>query len=274
MTKHFSPHVFALCSLFVLGNIIVIMPFALKDIFVFALFCVVSLILTITMCFVIKQAKHNLPFNFLLFILLAISVYGAAITFVDFLIFLKSIQLNQTNILLLTLTLFAIVIFFALQKLSTIYKYGLLVAVVIGAIILLCGIFSVKNFDVSLFKTSIVPTDYNFKVFFKFFLPIITLPVLFGFDEKSARSVFYGCVTGFFVLFLCFLQTTLTFSDTSAVNFPYLRAIGVISSGSLFTRLDGLVYIIFFVTTMIKITLCIKTVEKIFNFLTSKKQGI
>lgn len=275
MTRNYSLHIFSLCVLFVLGNAVIAMPFTLSNIFAFLIFCIISLMLILAISFLLKrQTKSKLLFYCLILFLSVTAVYGSTCAFIDYLNFLKNIQLPQTKTFFLATVLIFLVVFFVTKKSDTIYKYSLLIAIVTVAIILLCGVFGIKNLDYSLLNTNLNLSFGKFEGFLRFFLPVAILPLFFAKISYSTKNVICGSATGFVLLTFCLFQTVLTLNEASTISFPYLRAIGVISSGSLFTRLDGLVYFVFFATSITRITVCIKALEKIKNLISNQKQGI
>ena len=95
--------------------------------------------------------------------------------------------------------------------------------------------------------------------------------------NQNTKAIFGGVSTGFALILVTSLQTALTIGVDSGVLYPYLKSVGVISSGSLFTRLDGLVYYLFFTTSLLKIVIGISVIKKcniapkLCNFLSFKK---
>ena len=257
MTKIYSPHIFCICVLFILGNTVITLPFYNSGIVAFLVGAVLSLVLLFISILMINWGqKYKVVFYVYAFAVCVAAIYGVITTFLDYLLFLKSIQMPKTNIYLLSIILLGIVLFFTSNSISAIYKYGLFTAIICGLIIIICFLSGIKNFDFSLLKTTSL--THNFSI--KYFLPIIVLPSFTQLQKHNIKYVFSGVLTAFLVLILCFFQTTFTIGADSNTVYPYLRAVSVISSGSLFTRLDGLVYFLFFVCAVIKICVCIKSV--------------
>ena len=253
MTKKYSPHIFSLCALFVLGNAVITTTVYNLSLVSIA----VSLVLLFLSGLLLKiYKKHKIVFFTFSFLLCAVAIYGAAISFTDYILFLKSAQMPRTNIYLLSALILGVTAFFCTCSISAIYKYSLFTAVICGLIIIICFLGGIKSFDF----TAIKPQSTNLASDITIFLPIVILPLFAQFKNQNLKCVFFGTATGFLALSICLFQAVLTLGDSKGVNYPYLKAVSVISSGSLFTRLDGLVYFLFFVTVLVKTVVCVKTV--------------
>ena len=264
----YIPHVFALCSLFVLGN-----TFVTDAFFISGFWCnFISFVLVI--CFVLlfnvlidKTRNSSRIFYIISSLLCVVALFGAGITLFDFISFLHLNQMPQTNIFLLLLSTISIVIVFLNYKASAIYKFCLLVSIIGCVFFIICFIGGIKNFDLKNFDCLFEKPTFTVKNFIKNFLPILVIPAFLSFEFKKlpTKSIVGGVVTGFFVLFLCFFQTVLSLGSDHNISFPYLTAIGIISSGSLFTRLDGLIYFLFFIACITRVVVCLKFVIFIFT---------
>lgn len=253
MTQKFSPHIFALCALFVLGNVVITTTVYNLNLVSIA----VSLVLLLLSGLLLKICKkHKIVFFTFSFFLCAVAICGAASSLADYILFLKSAQMPRTNIYLLSAVMLGTTAFFCTCSISAIYKYSLFTAVICGLIIAICFLGGIKNFDF----TAIKPQSTNFASSMTNFLPIVVLPLFTQFKNQNLKCVFFGTATGFLALSICLFQAVLTLGDAKGINYPYLKAVSVISSGSLFTRLDGLVYFLFFVTVLVKTVVCVKSI--------------
>ena len=152
--------------------------------------------------------------------------------------------------------------FFSSSKKIAVYKYGLFVFVISILIIAVCFASGIKVFTRQNATLYLSEHSFSVKDFFRFFSPVIVLPFWFG-EEKSQKPVYWGVATAVLLILVTALQTALTIGQNSGVLYPYLKSVGVISSGSLFTRLDGLVWFLFFAVSIIKVTVCTKTIMEI-----------
>ncbi len=262
-TKKCAPHILALSAMLVLGNAVISMSVNVLNIYSLIFFGIISF----TLIFVAKLLlnlgqKSRTIFYIIVVFTSALALWGAVTTFIDFINFLKFEQLPQANVVLLSAVLVGVVIVFACSSELAFYKYSLLVAIIGSMFVALCFVGGVRNFKLSLSEFIFAAPNFSFTTYAKFFLPVMLLPVFANVKDKPTLPIVLGVAVGFLVLLVCVIQSTLTLGDTSDIAYPYLKAVSVISSGSLFTRLDGFVYFLFFVTALIKITVCIKVIKK------------
>lgn len=266
-TADYKPHVFALFALFVCGNAVITLPFfnASNPLLCFFVTAVASIIFILFFYYII-----NLCFKFrIVFIVIGLAVSGLAIystvtTLYDYLGFVADIQLPQTSVVLLWLMALLTVTVFASSSNSAIYKYGLLVAIFSVGMIILMFLGQIKHFDISQIKSDLSKSDFFTtvpKMFLRYFSSL-AVPVLFVAltnNKKVPTTIVYGAACGFLIIAVCLAQSVLTLG-ASPTLYPYIRAVSVISSGSLFTRYDGFVYFVFFACAITKAAVCVKTV--------------
>ena len=262
-TQKYQPHIFAICSLFVLGNAVITMPFyKSKSIFLFVLISLVFslFIICITSLLLNLSTKSKFIFYITAAAVSAAAIHGAVSTVIDYLGFIKSVQLPQTSIFLSGAAIILTVVAFLFVKSGAIYKYGLLVALISGVFILIVFISGLKSFDFSILKTALNKTDISVKELFYCFSSCAVLPAfVFLTNDKSLwlKYTLGGTATGFSALTICAAQSIFTLGNAMDISYPYIKAVSIISSGSLFTRIDGFVYFVFFSSAIIKITVCI-----------------
>lgn len=260
MTQKYKPHILALSSLFTFGNAVIIMSGL--NLFNLLMYFASALIMMFLAMYLFNLSQKN---KFLYFCAVAFvcatAVYSAAITFLDYIKFLKNEQLPQTNVLLLGITFAVTVAFFTISKTTAIYKYSLFVFVLIVAIMAICFVGGIKSFDYQNLDTKALRFSFSLKNFMRFFVSLVALVFFVKKDKRDIKPMFFGVSIGFLMLLVAMLQIMLTFGANSNISFPYLKSISVISSGSLFTRLDGLVWFVFFITALIKTVVCIKVVK-------------
>lgn len=261
--KEYAPHIFSLCALSVLGNALISMPFY-KNAGFFSLLisAIISLLLIILISAILKYEKNNKFIAFgVKFIVCATAIYGAAVTFFDYVRFLKSVQMPQTNVILLAVVLFGIVAFLLLCSFSAIFKYCLFVSVIAAVLIIICFVGGIRSFDFSMLKSDFLKFNFSLKDFLWCFSSLAVIPFFISLKLKSTptKPMFLGTMAGFLILLLCLAQINLTLGATPDISYPYQKAVSVISTGSLFSRLDGFVYFLFFITAIVKIAICAKT---------------
>ncbi len=262
MTKNYSAHIFCICALFVLGNAIIMLPFYNSGIISLCICAVFSFSLLFLSFWLINLSKKNkIIFYIYNFFVCIAAIYAIITAFLDYLLFLNRVQMTRANIYLLAIVLLGFILFFALNSISAIYKYSLFTAIICILIIIICFFGGIKNFDFSAFKTINTPTQFEIK----HFLPIVVLPAFLRPKKRNIKYASLGVLTAYFVLMICFFQTIFTLGIDTATIYPYLKSVSVISSGSLFTRLDALIYFLFFICAVIKICVCIKSIFLIYK---------
>lgn len=260
--KNCALHIFALSVLFVLGNTIISMPTNMFNLYLLAFMCAISYALIVFARLMIYLSPKSKIIRCAVDISVSLlALWGVVTVFADFITFLKAEQLPQANIMLLSTVLIAVTFAFVFSSNLAIYKYSLLVALISGVFIVICFVSGIKAFNFSSVYLSLTAPQFSAISFVKYFLPVTILPFFINCSKTSSKSLSIGLAVGFIVLFLCVMQAVLTLGDISDVAYPYLKAVGVMSSGSLFTRLDGFVYFVFFVTSLIKITICAKVAK-------------
>lgn len=258
---NFSPHIFSLAALFTLGGFIINLPFYTSGLAALPGFCALSLLVLwfSTVLLNLKQKRKSVFYVSAVLTVLA-ALTGAFSSFFELFKFLKTVALPKTNSVIIFAALCISVLFFCMAKKSAIYKYCLFAAIICFIFIVICFWGGIKNFD---FKGLALPQSFAFKLknLLSLVLPLFVLPTFTAAQYKQAKPLFWGVATGFLAVALCFLQSIFTLHYQKDLSFPYLRAVSVISSGALFTRLDGLVYFLFFVTSLIRTTVCIKAIN-------------
>ena len=279
-TNNYKPHIFSLFGLFVCGNAVISLPFynAKNPIFSFAITAIISVIFIWLSVFIVRLVKTSkivfwavcLPIGLL-------ALYGAATALYDYLNFIVAVQLPQTSFVWLAFFMLTLVVVFAISPNSAIYKYCLLMAVFCAAMVILLFIVGTKHFDLS--QLGLILNLCNLwaatpTIFLRYFSSL-AVPVLFVFltdADKTIKAITFGSVFGFWAVGICLAQGVLTLGGAE-YSYPYIDAVSVISSGSLFTRLDGFVYFIFFATAITKAAVCAKTVVLIIKSLFAIKKN-
>lgn len=262
--QNYSLHIFSLCFLFVIGGAILSSWYYESSLFTLLAATFFSLL---ALCFstvlLNRGQKYKLAYFVFALIVFCAALYGAIDTFIDLFCFFGTIVFSKTNAILLLSALLFIIFFFAYSSDFAILKYGLFVAFFCVTIILICFFGGIKSFDLFYLRELLKP-NFESKSFIKLVLPNLILPVFVNNVSPRAKSSFLGIAAGFVGCAVCFLQAALTFGNMD-INFSYLHAVGVLSSGSLFTRLDGLAYFLIFAGCVVRIAICVKAIITIFS---------
>ena len=150
------------------------MPFYFLGLLSVFLFFVISfLALCFSYILLRLSQKSKAVFYFSTVIFITVSILGAISTFLELFNFLKLVTLENMNSFLIAAALVFIITVFCLCNRRAIYKYCLFVAVICAAIILICFLSGIKNYDISAIALS---TKFNLLAILKCTLPIMVLP--------------------------------------------------------------------------------------------------
>lgn len=274
MEKHsYKIHTIAYVALFTAGNAAIMQPFYGKSNFlaVFLLTALFSFLFALLSVAVINFAFKEIDSLFrktLRYIITAAAVlaaiYGAFSTALDYATFLGKAQLPQMHTALITVAILGFVAVFIKASHTAILKYCLFMAALSAAFVILLFGVSVKmfDFDAVAFDMSLSGSDcvLSFKYFLKYFSPVLAAVLFVALANKKAKTadICGGLSMGFLILLITTIQSVFVLGNSGGYEFSYLYAVSVFSSGSLFSRLDGFVYFLFFATVTVKIAVCAK----------------
>ncbi len=261
--KPFSQHFLFLSALFILGEGIIILPLKNATRLTFLGFLIAFLIAALVFFAVIKL-------DFLKYPVLLIAVFSALKTFITFLKFISSSLLkDMPNILILIIFIIPL-LYFCFRKTTEILNFSLLSGVLCAGLIIFFFFATFKDFS---FENIFIYSLPNVKDLFSqslMYIKSITLPIavlaLYAKQikvpkAKALLSLGFSCG----LLLVCIFNSILLFGTDLAgrLYYPYATAISTVTFGDLFFRLDGFSYFIYFVSALVKITVCVKTVANL-----------
>lgn len=279
---NYSPHKTAIFALFLLGQTGIVIPYKNGNENIFLAFCTASVLGVLVLmfsCFIIKKLADLKSSSFkkyivkILFFGLALyCIYLAIDTFNIFLSFLSLYVLPDISPYILGLTFTAFIIFLSAVKIDAFYKFGLVTAIFSSLLLVILFVLSVPQFSVN--NISLLSFPNVSDVFLKsltylknVFLPALILPFFeFVYNKNQNRkSVCKGYLLGGSMVLVCILNSLLIFGNTlsSKLDFPYSEAIGTVTAGNIFFRMDGFSYFVFFISSAVKICLLVKLTIKI-----------
>lgn len=274
MEEHsYKIHTLACVALFTAGNAVIIQPFYGKSNFwllflLTALFSFVFALLTVAVVsFAFKESDSLFRKTFRYIIAAAAvlaAIYGAFSTTFDYVTFVGKAQLPQMRTAVIVLATLGLIAVFIKISHTAILKYCLFMAALSAAVVVLLFAVSVKlfDFDVATFDMSLSGSDYglSFKYFLKYFSSVLAavLFVTLANGKIKTADICGGLSVGFLIFLFTAVQSVFVLGNSGGYEFSYLYAVSVFSSGSLFSRLDGLVYFLFFATSTVKIAVCVK----------------
>ncbi len=200
-------------------------------------------------------------------------LFDAAVSFNAFCDFVRLNMLEKTSRLIIS-GVFALCVYWAsLNRDRVILKFSLITFILTAAAVIVFFVFLFPSADLGLLipkKTSareILKETENYLLMV--FLPaapiLIYEKLTFGATKRGISAV--GVTFGGIMLCVILCSSVMLFGipQSAELSFPYADAISTISIGYLFTRMDGFAYFVFFATALIKVTVCILLIEKLFE---------
>lgn len=265
-------HTIACVALFTAGNAAIMQPFYSKsNLAVFlltALFSFLFALLSVAAVNFAFKESDSLFRKILRYIIAAAAVlaaiYGAFSTVLDYVTFVGKAQLPQMYTALIAVAMLGFSAVFIKVSHTAILKYCLFMAALSVAVVLLLFAVSVKlfdfntvTFDMSLSGSNVIKA---IKYFLKYFSPVLAAVLFAALANKKTKTadILGGLGVGFLILLITAVQSIFVLGNSGGYEFSYLYAVSVFSSGSLFSRLDGFVYFLFFAVSTVKIAVCVK----------------
>ena len=270
----YQPHKILLFSLFMLGETVIVLPFensSDKTIIAIIAASLIGIPLLYLIHFLLSKANRINHFRKTVTVIICstftiYSLYLAINAFKVFMGFVSAYVLVGVSKLLAALVFFSVVIVLSLAKSSILYKFGIVTGIlsIVMIIALFCfswGQFSIDN--VSLL--SIPRLDDVFSESLGYFKSLIFPSlILLLFEEgnnknTSLRATVSGYLLGLVLHLVCLLNSLLIFGTELSAKFSYAysEAIATVTAGNIFTRMDGFSYFVFYITCLIKITVCL-----------------
>lgn len=274
----YNKHLASLTAIFILGDAVIILPssdsgnYPLFGFFAAAIAAALLYFAAFPLAnrLIRKPCKSPVSklFSLLLLTLAAVyALYSAGITFIRYTDFVDKILLPETPKFLIAAVFILSAVYLATRRQEVILKLTLIA--VFAAVIAVLFFFMLSSKD---FKAENI-FNYGFPNFSQLLksskpyfinvaLPALLIPAYSTlFTGKSrAGAPFLGLITGLALTLLCLLESLLLFGAPLAerLSFPLAAAVSTVTVGSLFTRMDGIVYCLFFLPALIKTAVCMK----------------
>lgn len=271
-TEKFSPHILGLSSLYILGNGALIFPLSDTDEFGFSTYLIALLTLVVfylAVSFLLDKIKFPKILSAVCLVFVAVgALFVGAETFKDIINFAKQIVLPESSAFFIVLGFGVVAVYFALKPFETVFKFSLISFVLVLIVILFFFIAPMDKYNLRNIYIFRLPDFESFLSQFGvyFINPVLQSVVLaaflkMGFGKSGGNVANIGVFIGGILLSLCILAPILLFGAKLSGNFefPFSSTAETVTVGRLFTRLDGFVYFMYFTTSLIKITVCLKT---------------
>ncbi len=280
----YNKHLLSLTAIFILGDAVIILPYKAGEYSVLGYLLAVSVSLLLFLVAIplarLLTGNENSIFlkcvSVIIAVLLAVySLYNAGLCFKRYIGFADKILLPNTQKIFMVILFVAVTAFLAGRSKEVILKLSLVFIVIAALAIMLFFLLSFKDFRLDNIKIYSLP---SFKELIKaakpYFLTVSLPAVLIPFytfifaNKRKIIAPFWGLSLGLILLAFCVLDSLLLFGTSLAarLSYPLSAAVSTVTVGPLFTRMDGVVYCLIFLTSLIKTTLCMKL-----SFLSIKK---
>ena len=273
--KIFGRAALCLSALFVLGDGIIILPLmkgAYYTLYSFLTAVVLGLLLYFTVSFIYGKLFSSENDNTLkkgiekpvLIVVAVFSLFTLADAFSVFTKFASDVILENTPFYIINIVFLGVILYFSFKRQECILKFSLVFFLFVLGLIIFFFLASVSDYSL---HNLALQTPIDMKVFLKSLKSFIKNPILsslilpfyyrFALKERHI-SAHFGVVLGYLLLLLAVISSLLLFgSELSAeLSYPHFSAVSTITVGRLYTRLDGFLYFIYFITSIIKINVC------------------
>lgn len=259
MTKDFYRHTLCLSAAFTLGQSVIFLPKQSTLNFFIAAVITFFILFALTKILKNKKVLPTAVYSLLFFV----SLISGAVCFFEYCVFVKERMLTKTSAFLIILFFAAGVLVFFLSEKNTVFKFSLVAFTFIAILRAAVGFFLLKNVN---FKTALKQSlGFSFGgtacallillpsavVFFYIFLQNENLKAgLLGFSLSSVQMITFSVLT-------------LGILGAGAFKRPFslIDAVSTANMGRVFTRSDGVLYVIFYVSALIKSGVCFKCAE-------------
>lgn len=279
--RNYSLHFLCLAAITLLGNAIICAPYKNSNKYNFFAF-LVSASAFLLLCIVGDKAANKVlckPIPKALKILfcaatLPLLIYDAVICFKDYTGFVSKVILPKTATATVMIITLVAVLFLTLKDDSVLLKFslvnfGIIAVITVGFFLL--SLPHLRGDNILIFNTPDIKSSLNqgAEYFLKVFiaaLPAVIYEYQKG-EKNKKRQSYKGYFAGILLLGVALLNSIMLFGiyTASKTDYPYSSAISTVSIGGLFTRMDGFAYYTFFVTFIVKTTVCLKVALTFFK---------
>ena len=195
------------------------------------------------------------------------SFYGAGLALKRYMGFVDRVLLPDTQRFFIAFIFIFLAAVLASRRKDVISKLSLIFIVISAITVVLFFALSVKDFRRENIAVYRLPEfseliEEAIPCFFTVSLPAALIPIYTSLlcGERKKGASFAGLSAGLALVGLCLVECLLLFGAPLSANldFPLASAVSTVTVGPLFTRMDGLVYCLFFGTALIKTSFCMK----------------
>ena len=263
----YNKHLASLSAIFILGDAVIVLPTSNSGDYPLLGFCI-GVLAAILLYFVSLPVTNRFIGKSLLLVSAGVyAFYNAGKVFISYTDFADKILLPEASRFLIAALFIIAAVNLATRRQEVILKLSLISVVIAVIAILLFFMLSFKDFKAENIALQNSP-DFSGIIksakpyFINISLPALLIPVysrLFA-EGKRICAPFAGLLSGLTLEAVCQLESLLLFGAPLAerIEFPLAAAVSTVTVGQLFTRMDGIVYCLFFILALIKTAVCMK----------------
>ncbi len=268
--KHFS----ALAALFLMGDAVICLPgnrsrqFVLIGALLAVLLAVVETLAVTALINRLMRTGRQTMLKGIASVSAALFAFWCGVRcFRQFVRFVSDILLPKTGKVWIAVIFLTVLLFLLAKRSEVLLKLALMLFWVVVGVIVLIVVLSVKDFKIAHIAVYRLPTLKELGEECLPFLPGIVFPALLIppaqaviCGKPDCRGSLSGTFFGGALVLACFTDSLLLFGVKLSERLPYplYSAVSTVTVGPLFTRMDGAVYGILFVTALVKCTVSFK----------------
>ncbi len=269
----YTIHTLFLAAMSVFGSFIITLPFLnAKNPYLSLVVCASLAVTVVSFSIPIIKRARGTAFYLVGFAIVLVSLYSAVDTILEYITFLSSLGYSRV---LSSVLLIILLTSLTISSDTAFLKCALLFGVITAMISFLVFVMPINEYDLS--NAVAIPLKLEpystFKLILKSAFPLLSAVSLGVFGRQGTRqsAVVFGGAVGFGLVFIALLQSVLMLGDTAqCYSYPYLKAVSAYSTGQLYIRQDGFVWFVFFAATLIKASVCTRSIRIILK----KKEAV
>lgn len=267
----FGRHFICLTALFILGESVIGLPYngsGRYSVLAFAAAAALGFAVLAAVFLLLKCAHRFKTASALLYLAATVyALYLSGAAFKEFLLFAAKILLPDAPRFFVAAIFITVCAYLALKSREVLLKLSVLAFPFAAVGIILFFFLSFKDFNTEWLIINRLPDIKTFlydsaPMVLNVSFPFLLLPVFgeYFMPQKRKIAAFSGGAAGILLLMLCFFDSILLFGTALAARceFPLYSAVSTVTVGPLFTRMDGIVFFLCFLTALIKTTVCFK----------------
>ena len=231
-----------------------------------------------------RDKKGTEKVMFVIFSLLSAiaAIYSASLMLNEFSSFASKVMFLRIPSGAVSIIFVAFCSYLSSRGAEVIRKFALVSALIVFACSLILFTLSAPNFEWDRVKAllegakELNATDV-ITVFSGSFAPAVIAIIYFSANGGTrGASALWGTLLSFVLVLICFLNVFLLLGGSfgASMEYPYATAVSTVTAGKLFARLEGFAYITYYVSSAIRVALCISLVSVLSERIAKRKSRV